>query len=631
MNQFKPFFHIELQRFFRKPKIIMVLFFYVVAFYLVQTATGHYKSLLRSNDAFVNYEKSKTSAMRDYTQYANVGIYLQLSSSPASILFFNSGRGNDVTGRTNGATINDLSLSIKGRNFFPSKIWNANDLSGWLILVGSLSMLFFGYLTFMRMQFYKMLTCHVSVKRIFLFTAGSRLIIAGLLSIGVIIMSLFLVSINGILLTPADYIDISIFTLILLFTLTFFFLIGILIGYVKSKARGITVIFIVWLIMIYLLPSMLNELGKTILTQIPTKGSTDKAKWDLIVDFEKRGSEELGGYRPDMIRDEHFRRVLESYFPNEDTKIHNIEKSIGKKFEEAISFAQAFNFLIPTTFYNSITGELSGRGVENVNEFFNYILSFRLRFQRYFLYKKHYSGDKKVESFVKKRENVFTSSIRLPGNFISGTIVLVLYVVILGFACYLRFRKALFHVSVPKSLAEPIQVKVRLKKGEFGAFVYRHHCMVDLSFSMLSGKYKWIDRRKINGDLEVLDMNLIEDWQTGEFDFQFFCSPEDLPGDIRPEELATFFCALLRVKEEVIEQLLEFPSVKRNKGKLLADLSLEERSRILLMLAKLKQSKLYLLHNTSRWMGRDLIVRFQALIEELTSRGAGVLIKKEGE
>jgi ABC-type multidrug transport system ATPase subunit len=125
--------------------------------------------------------------------------------------------------------------------------------------------------------------------------------------------------------------------------------------------------------------------------------------------------------------------------------------------------------------------------------------------------------------------------------------------------------------------------------------------------------------------VEVLDRKLIEDWQTGEFDFQFFCSPEDLPGDIRPEELATFFCALLRVKEEVIEQLLEFPSIKRNKGKFLADLSLEERSRILLMLAKLKQSKLYLFHNTSRWMGRGLIVRFQALIEELTSRGAGVL------
>jgi ABC-type transport system involved in multi-copper enzyme maturation permease subunit len=324
-----------------------------------------------------------------------------------------------------------------------------------------------------------MLTRYVSDKRIFLFTAGSRLIIVSLLSIGVIIMSLLLVSINGILLTPADYIDICIFTLILLLTITFFFLIGILIGFVKSNAWGIAVIFIAWLIMVYIIPSIFNEMGKIKLSQIPSKVSSDREKWDLVVKSNDRGSKEVGGYRPDMKRDEHFRRVLESIYQIEDKEIQNIENHIAKKHQETISFAQAFDFLIPTTFYNSITGELSGRGVENVNEFFKYIVSFRLRFMRYFANKKHFSGDKKVESFVKARENVFTSSIRLPGNFISGTIVLVLYVVILGFVCYLRFRKALFRVGLPNPVEEPIQVKVKLKKGEFGAHMNRHHCMVD--------------------------------------------------------------------------------------------------------------------------------------------------------
>jgi hypothetical protein len=112
--------------------------------------------------------------------------------------------------------------------------------------------------------------------------------------------------------------------------------------------------------------------------------------------------------------------------------------------EKVISGHERQSVLFPTTFYQFLTGEASGKGYYGYLEFMDYIMKLRNRFMQFYLKKRYESNDAAVESFVKNDENIFRARSRLPKTFWLGLLIMIFYAAVFFILAYLRLRRLVY-------------------------------------------------------------------------------------------------------------------------------------------------------------------------------------------
>lgn len=619
MHIFNSFFVLEWKKFFNKRNIVLTILFALVSLVFIQTHTQHYKSVLRSSDEVVKLEKDKVKEFKDYTKYATVGITLNLVPPPTSIFFYNSGLFIELASRFDGAHTLDIYVSMKGKNSFSERSAVNGDYSSWLLWVGTLVVLFYGFDTFKKIKYYRLVTSFTSQQKAFWFTLLARYLVLTLLFFALTSCAVILVLLNGISFKTADYLIITIFSLIWLFVSLIFFLIGALIGMIHKKPGWIAII--IWIIAIYLSPLMDNKISIETASPMPSNASLDGKKWYTLNQFETRAKKKNGTYSPNRKKDPEIINTAKSYFNKEYPEIQNIEYQLAQAVQKNSSILQGLWALLPSTFFYSTTHEMSGKGFQSINAFYNYTRTYKDRYMLFFFHKKFFTDESNVQSFVKNKENLFYSSSRLPNHFLLGLGISLSYVLVLLFFLYSRFNSILSgNMNRASSVSRTIDIAIH--KGEFRIFEEKGTPLTDILFYRLSGKQKKLEKCHTAKKIQFINLNTNS---TGKIDFLFLCSPADLPMEIYTRDFLIFFCTLAKLTANNMQQIMGSASLSEKKPRRLDELSFEERAQILLTLTALKNCELYLFHETATGARYEFTSYFRHFIANLATMDKTVL------
>ena len=118
-----------------------------------------------------------------------------------------------------------------------------------------------------------------------------------------------------------------------------------------------------------------------------------------------------------------------------------LELRYFRKIENVIADHERRSVFFPTTYYQFLSGEASGKGYHGYLEFMDYIMKLRNRFMQFYLEKRYLEPDSAVESFVKANENIFRSRSRLPRSYVFGVMVTAFYCAALLLLAFLSLQR----------------------------------------------------------------------------------------------------------------------------------------------------------------------------------------------
>lgn len=450
MKTFKAISRIEFKLLARGKHIVFFLCLLILSLYFVQYGINSHKTVTANKTKFQFYEQEKIKKYQHYGQYGTYGMWILFDPSPLSIFFINSSTISELTADVDAGERLKLYNSFKGRTLFNEKAGGFNDFSGIMLLLGSLFALYLGYDTFIHKDYLRFAAVFSKPKKLFYSIFITRL--TGVILFPVIIMglSIILVKINGIHLTSHEYTRLSVFLLIQVLVLVFFFTLGTLASSFKSRLYGFTILVITWFSLVFLLPLVINSITYRKSVNIEAEYHLERLKFEMLMGVEKRIISKTG--LPNEKNAVLIGKQVLEYLGNEFKQLQVFEKQLENEMRKNIRIYQSLSILFPPTFYLSSGNEIGSKGYENFIDFYRYIQELKPRFvyfimtKRYFTIPAQLAGEKKriqVESFIKHDENVFEAGTRLPSLFIYGMLTTIIYIISLAVLSFLRFKKSL--------------------------------------------------------------------------------------------------------------------------------------------------------------------------------------------
>lgn len=616
MRTFKTFFIFEFKRFFGRRNIIISVLLLFFSLVFIQNGINDYKSLLDHRDKFQEFERTKTTQYINYSQYGAYGIRMLFAPAPISVFFINSSVIPDMTAYVDSGEQLKIYKPLKGKNIFDLNKFGFTDFSGILLFFGSLLALFYGYETFNSDEYLKFLSTISSRKQVFFSMIFCRIIMMLLFFLFILLSALLVITLND-LYVPIDWFLAS-FALVIILLLLFCFSIGTIIGTLHSKIAGITALLSCWFVLLYFIPTVVNAyiVDKSDLITPIQNLEMDKLK--ILMDFEKRSIDNLGISKYGQ-QDEAERQNILNYFANDFKKIQALEENIQIQMEKNISLLQKISMFFPSTFYLSVTNEISSRGYENLIDFYKYVQALKREFFKFYIDKVYFSNFTTVESFVKKDENVFPGRSRLPVYFIAGILVNLFYVVGLFVVSYSRFKKSLFMLPENETPgAYPRNLK--LKKGQFKVLVSEGDLFKNQLFNLLSGETGEFKKKGFAGEVLLDGVDITSEKSKARF--LYLCHPENIPGDIRVPDFLSFIRRLMEVKKNTKNNDLKMKTVGRKK---FSRLKTHEKGELMLAVLGMKTQHIYLVHDIARGMPIEFTVQLKEKLAALKEEGSLVL------
>ncbi len=610
MKPFKHFFIIEFKRLFSLIPLILGLLFLGAAVYVIQDGSDQFKDILKNKEEFKQIEQSKVKKYHYYTQYGAYGFRIQFIPSPVSIFFYDSGSFSELTANIDVGERLNLYNSFKGKNMFKERPGTHADFAGLFLLFGSLMCLFYGYDTFPRREYTKLLSSMAGEKRVYFQTFTARFLLLCLYFTLVTAVGIVIVILNGIAFTGTEYLYILCFLGIWLLLALSMFSVGTALRLIKSKVLGITLLMLTWIFLVYLYPLAVNKITLIKAGNMISNYQMELDKFNELVNFENRAIEDVGRYSKEKAKTQPGKQLVKSFLNREYKKIQKIEKKLEEQVTANIKLFQWLSVFSPTTFISSVTSEMSSKGYEGNLEFFKYNQYLKDKFCLFYFEKEYDSppGEKEIESFIKEEENIFTGSARLPGNFGWGLLVLLVYCVGVFWLSYFAFKKALHSVEEEDNKDEK-EKEDKAEKEETAAD--------DLAgFQLEKAKYRVLHIEDNSFKDEVYNHLSAEHGN----DSLYLCHQCEIPGDIRVRDFLSLAAALLGV--ELSNQEKEaYPGPFRRLDKL-------EKFKVLLDLtepARRAGKTYYLFHNLTRDMPIEAYILLKDHMEALAAEGVCVV------
>lgn len=616
MYTFNTFFNFEFKRFFGRRNSIIILLLLLFSMVFIQNAMDSYKTLLSHKDKFQEFERTKTTQYINYSQYGAYGIRMLFVPAPISIFFINSAVIPDMTAYVDCGEQLKIFKPLKGKNIFDLNKFGFTDFSGIILFFGSLLALFYGYDTFNSDEYLKFLSTISSRKSVFLSMIFSRVIMMCLLFLFILGSAFLLVTLND-LYVPMDRYLLS-FVLAIFLLLLFCFLIGSIIGTLHSRITGIITLLICWFALLYFIPTVVNAYivaRSDIITPIQNL-EMDKLK--IMMDFEKRSIDQLGISKYGQ-QDEAERKNVLDYFANDFKKIQALEETIQNQTEANISLFQELSMFFPSTFYLSVTNEISSRGYRNLIDFHTYVQALKREFVKFYIDKVYFSNFTQVESFVKSNENIFPGRSKLPVYFVTGISVNLFYLIVLFWVSHYRFKKSLYMLP-SNEWPGSYHRNMKLQKGEFKVLVSEGDLFKNQLFNLFSGEPGEFKKKGFSGEVLINGIDITAEKSRDEF--LYLCHPENIPGDIKVSDFLLFIRRLMKVKNNNKNYDLKIKPIARKKFSRLKN---HEKGEAMLAVMGMKTQHIYLVHDIARGMPIEFTVQLKEKLAALKEEDSLVL------
>ncbi|NIN90039.1 MAG: hypothetical protein GTO45_35245 [Candidatus Aminicenantes bacterium] len=583
---------------------------------------------MKLKDTFLENERARLQEFVNYRQLGTYGFRLVFFPSPFSILAIKSGILPGITSYVDAGERLKIYNPLKGRNLFQLRKHLFTDFSGFIFFFGSLLALFYGYESYYKENYLKFLASVSTGKVTFFSILVSRILVLLVLVLIFPVCSLLLIAINGLPLLVDIH---SLYFILVLFLLClFFFILGSVFSYVKSKIVGISLIAVSWFLLVFAVPAAIDsyisgksELIKPVYVQ-------EMEKLEIVMDFEKLTIDKLGTLETGKEVTEADRAYMANYIENQLKKIRELEQELLTQMQSVISHYQWLSSIFPTTFFQSSINELSSKGYDNLIDHYKYVLDLKHRFVTYIFERVYFSNFSRVEPFVKNEENVFYAKSRVPGNFLWGVLVNLFIILLLTWVSYTRYKKHLYR-EPEKQLPPrepPVKGKEYLPAMEVNKDWYtpvhvRNEGFKNRVYNILSGRKTPTTIKNFQDRLYIDYIDIVE--LEKPMDFLYLCSPDQVPGDIKVKNFILYLSRLSGLSAKDRDSLLSHARLAPLLGKRFYQLEYYEKSEIFLVLTDLKNCEFYLIDNIGLNMSSGYMVRFSDKMDELNKRGAYVL------
>lgn len=446
--RFKRFLWLEIKRLLTWRHMAIILIFLTVAGYFVQIGISQHNYTLTEKDNFQKFEREKYQQFFYPSNYANYG--LRLLFVPSSFMaFFNGGPVPDfLMAFLDGSERLKIYQSFKGKNAFSRITSNFMSFAGFIQLFGSLLVLLYGLETLKNYTWLAFLEGIAGSRKIlFLYLLISRILILLLICLLLGVLSILLFIVNGVEVEP---VKILLYSLGIFMCLSVFWFIGLGAGAVKDRLNSISIAIAVWFFLAFVVPVILQQWTYNRAFKMSSIFQRETEEIKLFMNYEKTSLEKAGKFELSKAGTDDERDMFLAFWNNDFRKLIDLEKETIKEMKAPISFYQNLAALFPSTFFISVSNEVSSRGFANLVNFYEFSLEKKKDFIWYLAENLLITKEMKFLPFLKEDENVYPGKIQLPYNFSFGFTITILWLLLLSYYSWISFNR-LFNRSVEKT------------------------------------------------------------------------------------------------------------------------------------------------------------------------------------
>jgi ABC-type transport system involved in multi-copper enzyme maturation permease subunit len=500
-------FILETTRFSNKKYITFILLFLLVSGYAIQFGVTQYKHMLEEKTYFQEFETGKVKQFIYVNQYSDYGVRILFIPSQMSA-FFNAGAApQHMTAFIDTSERIKIYNPLKGQNAFARFNSGFLSFSGLILLFGTFAALLYGYYTFRNQDWIQFLESILGdQKKFFAFLVVSRLLLIFLFCVLLASVSIVVFVLNGI---HIPFGDISLYFLGMFSMLCCFFFMGILSGFIKNPFSSITTLVAAWLIFTILYPAIISQWTFTNSRSTQSNYKVEAEKQKLFMSFEKRSFKELGIFDQSKRGTEKEKLMFLDFWNNEFRQVMEKEQILIEELKKHAQFYQTLAGFCPSSFFISLSNEISSKGFGNLVAFYVYAQQMKRDFVWFRAENYIFSNRDDILAFIKGDENIFYGKSMLPENFDFGMAMNAIWLMVLMALSWFFFQR--FLEQIPDTV---IDLKPDFSKSKVTVILSNNQNL--LSQLLVQLKYQ-----KSN--------------------YVIVPSPETLPSDLRVRSIFSFF------------------------------------------------------------------------------------------
>lgn len=620
--RFKSLFILLIKRFFTKRNMALTAVLVIALLFGVHKGAIDNKRIINDSLEFKKVEGILFDTISNYVEYSERGVSV-FFIPPASGVFFGSPAiFSQLSGKVN--SIIDLNIY---NNCKSRAVLGGNSPLQWrfsvlVLLFGSITSLLLGVEATFRREFLKTLTCDSSHLAVFLSLVFSRIILIILFFLSAAGLGLLLLVIEGIPLSSALIVKLGIYMVPAFIMVTFFFVIGTILGSLEKKFNRNAGILSIWILFVFIYPMIIDTVREEKALEIPSSYHLDNNKLQIVNDFEKRFIDERGGAR--NYSKEEAREIIEDYWNNIFPLVEKVDEDLKAKIDSLADDYMDTAILVPTTFYNSTAHELSGRGYGAYLDFYTHLQRLRREFLRFWLDRVYYHDAKILKNFVTGDENLFHSRGYLPRKFLKGIFINLGIIIALGILSFYLFKRSLYSMTREKT-AKLAKMEMKLKPGELTVMLIKNETLNNALFTVFSGETSRLKKNGFKGEILVNGSDMTAEKIKGKF--LYICRPSKYPSDITVKDLLQFYRGWRGRPPGDTTSLFNGTPLEPIINKTLSQLEDHEAFEVVFALFRMPAGdiSIYLLDDLTSWLSTDFAVRLKEEIERLTARGIMVI------
>jgi hypothetical protein len=430
----------ELKKAFKMKYVIGFILIALVLQGFLQVGNLKHSDNIENRNSLQDAERAKVSYYSIYRQYATNGIILMFVPSNFGILY-NDSTFDLLVSNVNMTFIFDIDLPKKGKELFATNSPFMNFM-GMSLLLFFLFGIFYGIDTTINKAYLNFLSSISGKKKSLRLVIFFRLI---LLNAAFLLM--FLINISVLLLSNINLFRSPLlqFCWGLVSLTSFSFVIGCILGTIKSNFKRNAAFFVIYVLSVILLVLLLNFITTLNAGDIKPVFEFNNDNLKAVMLEEENMVKKHGllprGRKP---TEEEIIDARQSLF-NYNKKIQENLDGLKHKLESKIKTRKLIASLFPTLFYFSLSEDASTNGYDSFIDFYTFSEKRKQEFVQFCVDKIYpYPLPKelpKIENFIKDNEDLFFAGSKIPRNFWLGSLLSILWIAGCLFTAYRRTLK----------------------------------------------------------------------------------------------------------------------------------------------------------------------------------------------
>ncbi|MCP4151058.1 MAG: hypothetical protein GY757_25160 [bacterium] len=430
--------------------MVLVLILFFCTGYLLMTGIHQFQFIETEVQNFREFEAAKYNQFVYPSNYGDYGLRLHFSHIPL-MAFSNIPPIPDyLTTFIDASERMRINRPFKGKSTFRGEgIFN---YTGFILFFGTLLALLFGFAGTYN-QTWSIFIDSVFTFKIILYLALSRVLTVFIICLALALEGIVIFYLAGV--AMYTYGILSFFFVAFLMFLCFLFF-GLAVGCLRNRITSISAIIIFWFALSVLFPSFLNLLTYNRANKIKSSYQLELTKLKLFTEYEKSSLKKEGLFDDSKRGTNIETQMFLKFWDNGFKVLMRTERDLLNEMKENISFNQFLSSLCPTTNFNSVANELSGRGYLNLQAFNEYSQVMKKDFIWYIADNHIMSKNKSFPPFINASGNVFAATSKTPVNYGFGIVIMLFWLIMTIFFFCFSFYRCLNIKSVSERSINPV-------------------------------------------------------------------------------------------------------------------------------------------------------------------------------